>query len=38
METRRNETKYIESDREKPKEKCISPEKRQKIIDDLRLM
>ena len=33
-----NEAKNIEHDKEIPKERYISPVKRQKIIDDLRLM
>ena len=37
-ETVTNEAKNIGIDREIPKEKYISPEKRQKIIDDLRLI
>ena len=37
LEACKNETESLESDREMPKEKYISPEKREKIIDDLRL-
>ena len=33
-----NEIENIEHDREIPKERCTSPGKRQKIIDDLRLI
>ena len=33
-----SETKNIGLDREIPKERYISPEKRQQIIDDLRLI
>ena len=35
LETVTNETKNTEHDTETPKETCISPEKRQKTIDDL---
>ena len=38
LETATNESKTIEHDRETPKETCISPEKRQKTIDDLKLI
>ena len=33
-----NTSETIESETEIPRERCISPEKRQKIIDDLRLV
>ena len=33
-----SETVTNENDKEIPKERCIAPEKRQKIIDDLRLI
>ena len=38
LEACRNETESIEYNREISKEKHISPKKRQKIIDYLRLM
>ena len=34
----RNKTENIEPDREIPRERCISPEERQKIVDDLRMI
>ena len=37
-ETFTNEAENIELDKEIPKERYISPEQRQKIIDDLRLI
>ena len=37
-ETVTNEAENIELDKEIPKERYISPEQRQKIIDDLRLI
>ena len=37
-ETVTNGTESIEHDKEIPKERYISPEKRQKIIDDVRLI
>ena len=38
LKTVTNETESIEHDKEIPKERYISPEKRQEIIDDLRLI
>ena len=38
LETVINETKNIGLDRELAKERYISPEKRQKLIDDVRLI
>ena len=38
LETATNGSKNIERDSETPKETCISPKKRQKPIDDLRLI
>ena len=37
-ETVTNETENVEQDKEIPKERYISSEKRQKIIDDLRVI
>ena len=37
-ETVKNETEYIELDRDMPRERYISSEKRKKIIDKLRLI
>ena len=37
-ETITNETQNIKHDKEMPKERYISPEERQKIIDDLTLI
>ena len=37
-ETVANETEHIAVDREIPKERYISPEKRQEIINDLKLI
>ena len=37
-ETVTNEAENIELDKEIPKERYISPDQRQKIIDDLRLI
>ena len=38
LETVESETRSIEFDREMPRERYISPEKRQKINDDVRLI
>ena len=34
----RNKTENLEPDREIPRERCISLEERQKIVDDLRMI
>ena len=38
MKAVRNKTENIEPDREIPRERCISLEERQKIVDDLRMI